>query len=80
MTGLIAGAEYNAQTTLSGIPAMVMAHVKPIAVNYVMWVNPFATNVAKTVHIHIWWYKDNGRINPVQRKLRPSMCLHFSGK
>jgi len=25
VTGLIAGTEYNAQTTLSGIPAMLMA-------------------------------------------------------
>jgi len=47
MTGLIVGAEYNAQTTLSGVLAMVMTHVKPIAINYAMFVNPFATHVLR---------------------------------
>jgi hypothetical protein len=28
VTGLIIGAEYNAQTTISGVPAMVTARVK----------------------------------------------------
>jgi len=54
VTGLIVGAEYNAQTTLSGFPAMVMAHVKPIAINYAMFVNPFATNAVKTAQNHSW--------------------------
>jgi len=33
VTGLIVGVEYNSLTTLSGILAMVMACVKPIAIN-----------------------------------------------
>jgi hypothetical protein len=48
VTGLIVGAEYNAQTTLSGVPVMVMARVKPIAINYAMFVHPFTTNAVKT--------------------------------
>jgi hypothetical protein len=40
MTGFIIGAEYNAQTTFSGVPAMVMAHVKHIAINDAMIVDP----------------------------------------
>jgi len=48
VTGLIVGTEYNAQTTLSGIPALVMARVKPIAINDAMFVNSFATNLVKT--------------------------------
>jgi hypothetical protein len=52
MTGLIISKEYNAQTTLSGVSAMVMAHVKPVAINYVMFVNPFAMNAVKTTQIH----------------------------
>jgi len=54
VTGLIVGAEYNAQLTFSGVPAMVIAHVKPIVINYVMCVNPFATKVVKTPQIHSW--------------------------
>jgi hypothetical protein len=50
VTGLIVGAEYNAQTTLSGIPVIVMAHVKSIAINYAMFVNPFATNALTTAN------------------------------
>jgi hypothetical protein len=50
--GLILDAEYTAQTTLSGILAMVMARVKPIAINHTMFVNPFATNAGKTAQIH----------------------------
>jgi len=52
VTGLIVGAEYNAQTTLSGVPAMVMARVKPKAINYAMFVNLFATNAVKTTLSH----------------------------
>jgi hypothetical protein len=32
MTGLIASEEYYAETPLSGIPAMVMPHVKTLAI------------------------------------------------
>jgi len=79
MAGLIMCAEYNAQTMLSDIPAMVMAHVKPIAINYGMFVNPFAINSVKTTQIHSWWSDDIARIDPAQ-KLRPCSCLHCSGK
>jgi len=44
VTGHIIGAEYDAQTTLSGVSVMVRAHVKPIVIDYAMAVNPFATN------------------------------------
>jgi len=71
VTGLIVGAEYNAQTTLSGVPAMVMADVKPIAINYAMFVNPFATNAVKTAQIHSWWYEEIARIDPAQRNSDP---------
>jgi len=71
VTGLIVGAEYNAQTTLTGIPAMVMAGVNPIAINYAIFVNPFATNAVKTAHIHSWWYKEIATIDPAQRNADP---------
>jgi len=71
VTGLTIGAGYNAQTTLSGIPAMVRAYVKPIAVNYAMIVNPFATNAVKTTHIHSWWYEEITRSDPAQRNSDP---------
>jgi hypothetical protein len=71
MTGLIVGAEYNAQTTLSGVSVMVMARVKPIAINYAMFVNPFATNGVKTAQIHSWWYEEITRIDPAQRNSDP---------
>jgi len=67
VTGLIVGTEFNAQTFLSGIPATVMARIKPIAINYTMFVNPFATNVVKTTQIHSWWYEEIVRIDPAQR-------------
>jgi hypothetical protein len=66
MTDLIIGAEYNAQTTLSGIPAMVIACVKPIAINYVMFVNHFATNAVKITQIYSWWYEKITRNDPAQ--------------
>jgi len=46
---------------------MVMACVKPIAINYAMFVNPFATNVMKTAQIHSWWYEEIVRIDPAKR-------------
>ncbi|KAF8544585.1 hypothetical protein BDD12DRAFT_872548 [Trichophaea hybrida] len=69
--GFIVGAEYNAQTTLSGIRAMVMACVNPIAINCTMFVNLFAMNAVKTTQIHSWWYEEIVRIDPAQRNLNP---------
>jgi hypothetical protein len=71
VTGFIVGAEYNAQTTLSVVPAMVMARVKPIAINHAMLVNPFARNAVKTAQIHCWWYEEIPRIDPAQRDSDP---------
>jgi hypothetical protein len=67
----LVGAEYNPQTTLAGIAAMVMARVKPIAMNHAMFLNPFATNAVKTVQIHSWWYDDIARIDPALRNSDP---------
>jgi len=67
MIGLIVSAEYNGLTALSGILAMVMAHVEPIANNYGMFVNHFATNVVNTAQIHSWWYEEIARVDPAQR-------------
>jgi len=50
---------------------MVMACVKPIAINYGMFVNPFATNAVKTAQIHSWWYEEIARIDPAQRNSDP---------
>jgi len=71
VTGLIIGAEYNAQKTVSGVPAMGMACVMPIGINYVMFVNLFATNAVKTPQIHSWWYGKIARIYPEQRNSDP---------
>jgi hypothetical protein len=71
VTGFIVGAEHNAQRTLSGVPAMVMARVKPIAINYAMFVNPFAMNEVKSAQIHSWWYEEIARIDPAQRNSDP---------
>jgi len=65
------GTGYNAQTTLSGVPAMVMARVKPLAINYAIFVDLFATNAVKTAQIHIWWYEEIARIDPAQRNSDP---------
>ena len=65
------GAEYIAQTTLSGVPAMVMACVKPIAINYAMFVNPFAMDAVKTAQIHSWWFEEIARIDPAQKNSDP---------
>jgi len=77
VTGLIVGAEYNVQTTLAGILAMVMARVKPIAINYVMFVNPIAMNGVKTAQIHSWWYEDIARIDPAETNSDPP-CAYIS--
>jgi len=67
VTGLIVGAEYNTQATLSGILAMPMAPEKPRALNYVMFVNPFGTNSVKAAQVHSWWYEKITMIDPAQR-------------
>jgi len=69
--GLNVGAEYNAQMTFSGVSAMAMAGVKPIAINCAMLVNPVATNAVKTAQLHSWWYEDIARIDPAQRYSDP---------
>jgi hypothetical protein len=71
VTGLISSAEYNARTTLSGIPAMVMACVKLITINYAMFVNPFATNTVQPAQIHSWWHEEISMNNPAQRNSDP---------
>jgi hypothetical protein len=75
--GLIAGAEDNTQTTVSRIPAMVMARVKPIAINYEILVNPFATNAVNTAQIRRRWYEDIASIDPAQRNSHPP-CAYIS--
>jgi len=64
---LIVSTEYNAQTTFSGVLAMVMARVKPIAIDYGMFVNPLAMNVVKTAQIHSWWHEEIALIDPAKR-------------
>jgi len=71
VTGLIVGVEYNAKTTLPGVPAMVMAYVKSTAINYEMFVNPFATNAVKAAQINCCWYEEIARIDPAQRNSDP---------
>jgi len=71
VTGLIVSAEYNAQTTLSGVLAMLMARVKPMAIKYAMFVNLVATNAEKTTQIRCWWYGEIARIDPAQRNSDP---------
>jgi len=71
VTGLIVGAECNAQIILSGVTVMVMARVKPISINCAMFVNPFATNSVKTTQIHSWWYEEISRIDTAQRNSDP---------
>jgi len=50
---------------------MVMACVKPIAIDYVMIVYPYATNAVKTAQIHSWWYVESARTDPAQRNSDP---------
>jgi len=51
---------------------MVVAHVKPIAINFAMFVNPFATNAVKTTQIHTWWYEEIARFYSAQRNSDPA--------
>jgi hypothetical protein len=44
VTGQIFEAEYGIEETLSGVEALVLAKVKPIAGKYVIFNNPFTTN------------------------------------
>jgi len=67
VTGLIVGTEYNAQTTFSDIPPMVLAQVHPIVINYAIFVNPITINVVKSPQIHSWCYEEIARIAPAQR-------------
>jgi len=71
MTGLIISAEYNTQPSLAGVPGMAMARVKPIAINFAMFVNPFATSGVKNTQIHSWWYEEITRIDPAQSDSDP---------
>jgi len=77
MTGLIVRAESNTQTIIPGVPVIVMACVKPIAINSAMFVNPFATNALKTAKIHSWWYEEIARIDPAQRN-SDHQCAYIS--
>jgi len=71
VTGLMVSPEYNAQKTISGVPVMVMSHVKPKAIDYSMFAIPFAMNGAKISHIHSWWSEEIARIDPAQRNSDP---------
>jgi len=67
MTGRLIGAEYNTHTTLPSIPVMLIVHVKPLAINYAMFMKPFATNAVKTAQIYSWWYEEITWIDSAQR-------------
>jgi len=71
LTSLIIGTEYNNQRTFSDVLAIVIARVKPICINYAMFVNAFATNSVKTARIRSWWYEEIARIDPAQRDSDP---------
>jgi hypothetical protein len=71
VTGLIVVTEYNNQTTLSGVLAMVMACVTPIAINYAIFVNSFPTTAVKTTRTHSKWYEEIAMIDSAQRKSDP---------
>jgi len=71
VTGVIVGTDFNMQTTLSGVPVMVMACVEHLAIKCAMFVTPFATNPVKTAQIHSWWYEEISRIGSAQRKSDP---------
>lgn len=71
VTGQIVGAEYGIQQTLSGVEALVLAEVKPIAGRYAMFNNPFATNAVKTAQIHSWWYHYVTKVDPAMRNTDP---------
>jgi len=77
ITGFIFSAENNTQTTLSDITAMLMACVKPIAFNYVMFENPCAMHAVKTVLIHSWWYEEIARVHTTQT-CPDSACIYIS--
>jgi len=77
MASLIVGTEYNTQTTHSGILGMVMFVVQPIALNYTMFVNPFAMDTGKTTQILILWCAEITRINSPERNSDPP-CTYIS--
>jgi hypothetical protein len=70
MKGIV-GAEYNAQTSLSAIPVMVMVHLMPITIIHAMFVNPFVTNAMQPAQIHSWWYEEIVRIDKAHRNSDP---------
>lgn len=61
--GLVIRADSNAQSSVSAVSPMVMAHVTPIAIHYLMYVNPFATYAVKTAQIYSWWYVEIAQID-----------------
>jgi hypothetical protein len=71
VTGLIVGAAFNDETSLSGVLAMVMARVKHIGIRYAMFMYPFTTNMVKTTQIHSMRCEDIARIDPTQRNSDP---------
>jgi hypothetical protein len=76
-TGQVVGTEYGIQQTISGVEALVLAEVKPIAGRYAMFNNPFATNAVKTAQIHSWWYHYVTKVNPAKRNTDPP-CAYIS--
>jgi len=50
---------------------MVMAPVKPIALNVVMFLDPIATHAVETAQFYSWWYEEIARIDPAQRNPDP---------
>jgi len=50
---------------------MDMACVKPIGINYAMFMNPFAMNAVKTAQIYSWWYEEIAKADQAQRNSDP---------
>jgi len=68
MTGFIVSAQYNTQSTLSGVAVIIMACVKCIVINHPIIENPFTMNAVKTAQIHSSWYEEIAWIDPAQRR------------
>jgi len=71
ITALIVGTAFNAQTSPSSARAIVMAYMKPTAINYAMCENLIAMNVGKAAKIHSCWYEEVTRVDAAQGNSDP---------
>jgi hypothetical protein len=51
---------------------LILMQVRPLAMKWALFTNPFPTGEAKSAQIHTWWHEAMMEINPASCNVEPT--------